>query len=130
MLLYHYQTLCTQTIMRVGRGDHKQDINIGKSFEALGDAKSQALVGFHFFIGCDQTGKCNDNAKQSYWNTFITSPEKIIAAFMLLENSIKHPLEECIDGIIMLVLNLCCKNRPKDIDNLSKLRWHVFKKAA
>ena len=23
MLLYHYQTLCTQTIMRVGRGDYK-----------------------------------------------------------------------------------------------------------
>ena len=33
--------------MRVGRGDHKQDINIGKSFEALGDAKSQALVRIH-----------------------------------------------------------------------------------
>ena len=130
MLPYHYQTLCTQTIMSVGRGDQKRDINIGKSFEALGDAKSQALVGFHFFAGCDQTGKCNDNAKQSCWNTFITSPEKIIAAFMLLENSIKHPLEECIDGIIMFVLNLCYKNRPKVIDNLSKLRWQVFKKAA
>ena len=63
--------------MRVGRGDHKQDINIGKSFEALGDAKSQALVGFHFFAGCDQTGKCNDNAKQSCWNTFITCPKKV-----------------------------------------------------
>ena len=116
--------------MSVGKGDQKRDINIGKSFEALGDPKSQALVGFHFFIGCDQTGKCNDNTKQSCWNTFITFPEKIIAAFMLLENSIKHPLEECIDGIIMFVLNLCCKNRPKDIDNLSKLRWQVFKKAA
>ena len=45
MLLYHYQTFCTQTIVRVGRGDHKRDINIGESVEALGDAKSQALVG-------------------------------------------------------------------------------------
>ena len=63
MLRYHYQTLCTQTIMRVGRGDHKRDINIGKSFEALGDAKSQALVGFHAFTGCDQTGKFYDHAK-------------------------------------------------------------------
>ena len=35
MLLYHYQTLCTQTIMRVGRGDHKRDINIEKSFEVI-----------------------------------------------------------------------------------------------
>ena len=56
MLLYHYQTLCTQTIMRVGRGDHKQDINIGKSFEALGDAKSQALVGFHFSQAATKLG--------------------------------------------------------------------------
>ena len=35
MLLCHYQTLCTQTIMRVGRGDHKRDINIEKSFEVI-----------------------------------------------------------------------------------------------
>ena len=94
MLLYHYQTLCTQTIMRVGRGDHKRDTNIGKSFEAPGDAKSQALVRFHAFTDCVQTGKFNDHAKQLCWNTFITSPKKIIDAFMLLGNSIKHPMEE------------------------------------
>ena len=80
MLLYHYQTLCTQA-------------NIGKSFEALGDAKSQVLVGFYAFTGCDQTGKFNDHTKQSCWNIFITCPKKIIDAFMLLGNSIKHPTE-------------------------------------
>ena len=47
---------------------------------------------------------------------------------MLLGNPIKHPMEECIDGIIMFVLNLYCKNRPTDINNLSKLRWHMFSK--
>ena len=47
---------------------------------------------------------------------------------MLLGNSVKHPAEECIDSIIMFILNLCCKNRPTDIDNLSKLRWHMFPK--
>ena len=86
------------------------------------------LVGFHAFTGCDQTGKCNDNAKQSYWNTFITCPKKVFNAFMLLGNSIKHPTEECIDGIIMFVLKLYCKNRPTDISNLSKLQWHMFSK--
>ena len=50
--------------MRVGRGDHKRDINIGKLFGTLGDAKSQVLVGFHAFTGCDQTWKFNDHAKQ------------------------------------------------------------------
>ena len=78
MLLYHYQTLCTQTIMRVGRGDHKGDINIGKSFEALGDAKSRALVGFHAFTGCDQAGKFNDQAIQLCWNIFIASPKRLL----------------------------------------------------
>ena len=114
--------------MRAGRGEHKRDTNIGKSFEAPGDAKSQALVGFHAFTGCDQTGKLNDHAKQLCWNTFIPSPKKIIDTFMLLRNSINDPMEECIDGIIMFVLNLYCKNRPTDIDNLSKLRWHMFSK--
>ena len=114
--------------MRAGRGDHKRDTNIGKSFEAPGDAKSQALVGFHAFTGCDQTGKLNDHAKQLCWNTFITSPKKIVDTFMLLRNSINDPMEECIDGIIVFVLNLYCKNRPTDIDNLSKLRWNMFSK--
>ena len=47
---------------------------------------------------------------------------------MLLGNSIKHPTDECIDGIIMFVLNLYCKNRPTDISNLSELQWHMFSK--
>ena len=114
--------------MRVGSVDQKRDINIGKSIEALRDAKSQALVGFRAFTGCEQTGKCNDNAKQSCWNTFITCPKKVINAFMLLGNSIKHPTDECIDGIMIFVLNLYCKNRPTDISNLSKLQWHTFSK--
>ena len=114
--------------MRVGSVDQKRDINIGKSIEALRDAKSQALVGFRAFTDCEQTGKCNDNAKQSCWNTFITCPKKVINAFMLLGNSIKHPTEERIDGIIMFFLNLYCKNCLTGIDNLSKLRWHMFSK--
>ena len=40
----------------MGRGDQKRDINIGKSFEALGDAKSQALVGFHFSQAATKLG--------------------------------------------------------------------------
>ena len=28
ILLYHYQTLCTETVMHVGRDDHKRNINI------------------------------------------------------------------------------------------------------
>ena len=66
MLLYHCQTLSTQTTISVGRGDYKREINIRKSFEALGDDKLQALVGFHAFTGCDQTRKFDNHAKQSY----------------------------------------------------------------
>ena len=33
--------------MRVSGGDLKRDIDIGKSFEALGVAKSEPLVDFH-----------------------------------------------------------------------------------
>ena len=85
-------------------------------------------MGFHAFTGYDQTGKCIDNAKQSCWNTFIACPKKTINAFMLLGNSIKHSTNECVDGIIIFVLTLYCKNRPTDISNLSKLQWHMFSK--
>ena len=73
---------------------------------------------FHAFTDCVQTGKFNDHAKQLCWNTFITSPKKIIDTFMLLRNSINDPMEECIDGIITFVLNFYFKKRPTDIGNL------------
>ena len=85
-------------------------------------------MGFYGFADCDQNGKFNDHTKQACWNTFITSPKKVINTFTILGNSIKHPTEECIDGIIMFVLKLYCKNRPTDISNLSKLQWHMFSK--
>lgn len=74
--------------MRVVRSNHKLDLNIGKSFAASEVAKSpQALVGFHAFTGGDQTGKFNDYAKQSCWNSFITPSKKVIDAFLLCNNS-------------------------------------------
>ena len=114
--------------MRVVRGDHKQDADIGKSFEALVVAKSQAFVGFHALTGCDQTGNFKDNAKQSCWNTFITSPKNVINFFILLGNSIEHPLKKCIEGLTLFILNLYSKCRPTHIDSLSKLQCYMLSK--
>ena len=98
--------------MRVGRGNYKRDIDVGKSFKALGVPTPQALVSFHSFTVCDETGKFNDYAKQYCGNTFITSSKKVIDVSLLLGNSNKHPTEECINEVTLFMLNLYSKNCP------------------
>ena len=42
--------------MRTGKGENRRDINISKCCETLGPERCKALLAFHVFTGCDQTG--------------------------------------------------------------------------
>ena len=47
---------------------------------------------------------------------------------MLLGNSIEHPLNKCIEGFTLFVLNIYSKGRPTHIDSLLKLRCYMLSK--
>ena len=72
LLIFFYQELCTHTIFRTGSGNRIPD-NIGLVYEMLGEEKCKALLGLHYFTGCDQTAKFYGKTKLSCWKTFLNS---------------------------------------------------------
>ena len=81
LLIFIYKSQPTRTVFRTGRGSNLRDIDIGSAFEALGEEKSAAILGFHRFTGCDQTARFYGKSKASCWKTFICSSPVVLAAF-------------------------------------------------
>ena len=119
---YYFDELCTRTVF------NGQKLDSGLLYGALSKEKVRALPGFHAFTGCDQTGKFRIYSKETCWKTFIDLPEAVIKQFHELGSSNKHPFEEVINGLVLVVLNLYCNTRPSDIHTLRSLRWHIFSK--
>ena len=80
LLIYHFPTLCHNTIFRTGRGDQQRDISISQCYEAVGPRRANALLGFHAITGCDQTGRFNGKTKGFWWKHFINTEPDVIEA--------------------------------------------------
>ena len=55
--IHRYHQLCRNTYFVTGVGNKKRVISLGPIVNALGDAKAEALPGFHAFSGGDVTGR-------------------------------------------------------------------------
>ena len=66
LLLHYYESLPQITTFRTGRGNDKRDISIKNCVEAIGSDHAKAILGFHVFTGCDQTGRFNGKSKSSW----------------------------------------------------------------
>ena len=96
------------------------------AYEKLGGVKCNALLGFHALTGCDQTGKFYGFSKLLCWKTFNFSSPEVYTALQSLGNTLHT---DTINNLVIFVLNLCYKNRPKiSINDLGGLRWYLFTK--
>ena len=126
LLLSYYEELCAKTVFK---GNDSRDIDIGKAFESLGPDKVKALLGFHAFSGCDQTGKFAGYGKPSYWTTLMSSPSSVIKAFERLgDDFFVYEDDSTLHEIERFVLDLYQPRRPNNVDSLSALRWYMFSK--
>ena len=58
------------------------------TFVGLLDVKlSAAILGFHVFTGCDQSGRFSGKTKLSWWKSFRTAYAEILEALSSLEES-------------------------------------------
>ena len=56
--------------MLVGTGSKRRVINLRSIYESLQPEQVSALLGFHAFSGCDQTGTFRGKTKLSCWSAF------------------------------------------------------------
>ena len=124
LLLHFYRRMCNNTIFHA----IAREINVGCAYKALGNEKSEALLGVHAFTGCDLTGRFSGFSKTTCFDTFLKSNSIVHKAFASLGNNDDGLKEEIIDGLTKFVLDLYQPKRPSNINTLRQLRWYLFSK--
>ena len=95
----------------------------------MGIKHSEALLGFHVFTGCDQTGRFNNKSKTTWWNYFIKADEKVLDVFARLGLGENLPSLETLESLEEFVVGLYGgKNHPSNIRSLADMRWYLFSK--
>ena len=123
-----YPRLCKDIIFKTGSGDNLREIDIGAAYEALDPKHSSAILGFHAFTGCDQTGKFYGKTKAFCWKTLIESSDEELAALQKLGESEELPTEDTILGLEAFTMRLYRQNVPHSVKSLSDMRWYLFSK--
>ena len=84
LLTHYFPNLPQQTKFVTGRGNDRRSIDVAETYEALGPDKSDAVLGFHTFTGCDQTSKFTGKSKLTCWKVFESSSSSVLKAFKQL----------------------------------------------
>ena len=80
LLIFHYPSLLNALIFRTGKGSDLRHIFIGNCYKALGSCRTNELLGFHTFTGCDQTGGFMGKSKTSRWKNFENADDNTLKA--------------------------------------------------
>ena len=72
-LIFHYPSLPNALRFRTGKGSNLHNISRGSCYEALGSCRANALLGFHTFTVCDQTGSFMRKSKMFRWKNFMNA---------------------------------------------------------
>ena len=123
-----FPRLCKDIIFKTGSGDNLREIDIDAAYEALDPKHSSAILGFHAFTGCDQTGKFYGKTKAFCWKTLIESSDEELAALQKLGESEELPTEDMILGLEAFTMRLYRQNVPHSVKSLSDMRWYLFSK--
>lgn len=105
--------------------NNRDIVNIGDIHKALGQLKSEALLGFHAISGCDTTGILAGKGKASFWKAFVAATENQLEALKNLGRKEALTLfdQQQLESFI------CRVYLPKSqISELAELRWHLFAK--
>ena len=103
-----------------------REIDIGATYVALDPQHSSAILGFHAFTGCDQTGKFYGKTQAFCWKTLIESGNEELAALQKLGESEEVPTEDMIQGLEAFTVRLYRQNVPLSVKLLSDMQWYPF----
>ena len=80
LLLQFYPSLPQSWAFRTGIGTDLRKIDIAWCYEAIGTNRTEALLGFYTFTGCDQTGRFCDKSKTFWWKKFYKADSDTLEA--------------------------------------------------
>lgn len=128
LLIHYYTQLPTVTIFETGRGSMKRKISIGAAFEVMGPNKSETLLDFHAFSGCDQTSKFNGKSNLACWKEFVDVGNTTIDAFKELGNNEKINDEIIRELETFVVILFSGSHLSNTITTLAEARWQLYSK--
>ena len=121
ILLHYFEDLCSSCIFKT----RTSEIKLRTVYESLGREICKALVGFHSFTGCDQTGRFYGHSKLSCWKVFIACNETTLGAFQELRDTLTDNVRT---GLEQFVMKLYCGKKSLSVSDLAELRWRMFSK--
>ena len=84
LLIHFYPFLPQSSLLHTGKGKDARKIDIGSSYEGTGPNHAQALLGFHVFTGCNQTGSFPKKSKTFWWKKFPRADKNTLDAIAKL----------------------------------------------
>ncbi|XP_066928378.1 uncharacterized protein [Clytia hemisphaerica] len=123
ILLHYFDRISSTTIFKT----INKEFVLREIHDRLSPEICKGLLGFHAMSGCDQTGKFLGYTKSSCWEIYSSLPEDELKAFADLGSTDLSP--STFESLEMFVVRLYCRNKvPKEVKNLSDLRWRMFTK--
>ena len=80
ILIHYYEQLTSSFVFKTTVHSYF----LGEIYETLSPSIRHALLGFHTFTGCDQTGTFSGFGKPLCWATLMNSSKKVLEAFQEL----------------------------------------------
>ena len=114
---------------RTGKGQNVREIDVNACYESLDPKRSESLLAFHVFTGCDQTGRICGKSKSTWWDHFMKAGNEVLNAFTKLGIREDLPTLETLEILEGFVVTLYGGlKHPQNINSLSDLRWYLFSK--
>ena len=75
-------------------------------YESLGPKRTEALLAFHVFTGCDQTSRFCGKSKSSWWKNFMKAHNEVLNVFKNLGIGADLPTFETLESLEGFVVEL------------------------
>ncbi len=110
--------------MIMGTGANRRRVPLQPIYDAIGDTRTRALIGFHALSGSDTTGRIFGKSKTAWWNVFLSSSDEVLGALEELgvgDQPGEQTLTSCEEVISQLLSPSKCT-----IKTAAELRWNRF----
>ncbi len=124
LALTSFIQLGNDAAMIMGTGANRRRVPLQPIYDAIGDTRTRALIGFHALSGSDTTGRIFGKSKTAWWNVFLSSSDEVLGVLEELgvgDQPGEQTLTSCEEVLSQLLSPSKCT-----IKTAAELRWNRF----